>query len=122
MRAATWSWKATWPGSARCGCRPAADGAWSGEAATVVIEAISIELLMAVALTALGAFVASHIQRMGGFSVVTQLLLFPMLVISGARHRCHPVRLHLPIAVDGIVWVFAVVFLVLAVAGLGMAR
>ncbi len=84
MRAATWSWKATWPGSARCGCRPAADGAWSGEAATVVIEAISIELLMAVALTALGAFVASHIQRMGGFSVVTQLLLFPMLVISGA--------------------------------------
>jgi len=87
-----------------------------------VIEAISIELLMAVALTALGAFVASHIQWMGGFSVVTQLLLFPMLVISGARHRCHPVRLHLPIAVDGIVWVFAVVFLVLAVAGLGMAR
>ncbi len=49
-----------------------------------MIEAISIELLMAVALTALGAFVASHIQRMGGFSVVTQLLLFPMLVISGA--------------------------------------
>ena len=41
------------------------------------------ELLMAVTLTAFGVFVASHIQRMEGFSVVMQLLLFPMLFLSG---------------------------------------
>ncbi len=50
----------------------------------VVVEVIGIELLMAVALTAFGVFVASHIQRMEGFSVVMQLLLFPMLFLSGA--------------------------------------
>lgn len=50
----------------------------------VVLEVIGIELLMAVALTAFGVFVASHIQRMEGFSVVMQLLLFPMLFLSGA--------------------------------------
>ena len=50
----------------------------------VVIEVIGIELLMAIALTAFGVFVASHIQRMEGFSVVMQLLLFPMLFLSGA--------------------------------------
>ncbi|HUY47768.1 MAG TPA: ABC transporter permease [Streptosporangiaceae bacterium] len=50
----------------------------------VVAEVIGIELLMAVALTAFGVFVASHIQRMEGFSVVMQLLLFPMLFLSGA--------------------------------------
>jgi len=52
--------------------------------ALVVAEVIGIELLMAVALTAFGVFVASRIKRMEGFSVVMQLLLFPMLFLSGA--------------------------------------
>jgi ABC-2 type transport system permease protein len=50
----------------------------------VVVEVIGLELLMAVTMTAFGVFVASHIQRMEGFSVVMQLLLFPMLFLSGA--------------------------------------
>jgi len=50
----------------------------------VVVEVIGLELLMAVSLTAFGVFVASHIRRMEGFSVVMQLLLFPMLFLSGA--------------------------------------
>jgi ABC-2 type transport system permease protein len=50
----------------------------------VVAEVIGTELLMAVALTAFGVFVASRIQRMEGFQVVMQLLLFPMLFLSGA--------------------------------------
>jgi len=50
----------------------------------LVIEVIGLELLMAVTMTAFGVFVASHIQRMEGFSVVMQLLLFPMLFLSGA--------------------------------------
>jgi len=50
----------------------------------LVAEVIGLELLMAVSLTAFGVFVASHIQRMEGFSVVMQLLLFPMLFLSGA--------------------------------------
>jgi len=50
----------------------------------LVLEVIGLEMLMAVALTAFGVFVASHIQRMEGFSVVMQLLLFPMLFLSGA--------------------------------------
>jgi ABC-2 type transport system permease protein len=52
--------------------------------ALLIVQVIGIELLMAVALTAFGVFVASHIQRMEGFSVVMQLLLFPMLFLSGA--------------------------------------
>ena len=50
----------------------------------LVLEVIGLELLMAVSLTAFGVLVASHIQRMEGFSVVMQLLLFPMLFLSGA--------------------------------------
>jgi ABC-2 type transport system permease protein len=50
----------------------------------LVLQVIGLELLMAVSLTAFGVFVASHIQRMEGFSVVIQLLLFPMLFLSGA--------------------------------------
>ncbi len=50
----------------------------------LVVEVIGLEMLMAVSLTAFGVFVASHIQRMEGFSVVMQLLLFPMLFLSGA--------------------------------------
>lgn len=52
--------------------------------ALVVAEVIGLELLMAIALTAFGVFVAARIQRMEGFSVVMQLLLFPMLFLSGA--------------------------------------
>ncbi len=47
-------------------------------------EVIGVELLMAVTMTAFGVFVASRIQRMEGFSVVMQLLLFPMLFLCGA--------------------------------------
>ena len=50
----------------------------------VVLEVIGLELLMAVTMTAFGVFGASHIRRMEGFSVVMQLLLFPMLFLSGA--------------------------------------
>jgi ABC-2 type transport system permease protein len=50
----------------------------------VVTQVVGLELLMAVTMTAFGVFVASHIQRMEGFSVVMQLLLFPMLFLSGA--------------------------------------
>jgi daunorubicin resistance ABC transporter membrane protein len=50
----------------------------------LVAQVIGIELLMAVALTAFGVFVGSHIRRMEDFSVVTQLLLFPMLFLPGA--------------------------------------
>jgi ABC-2 type transport system permease protein len=50
----------------------------------LVVEVIGAELLMAVALTTFGVFVASRIQRMEGFQVVMQLLLFPMLFLSGA--------------------------------------
>jgi len=52
--------------------------------APVIAEVIGIELLMAIALTAFGVFVAARIKRMEGFSVVMQLLLFPMLFLSGA--------------------------------------
>ena len=48
---------------------------------------IGLELLMAVTMTAFGVFVASHIQRMEGFSVVMQLLVFPMLFLSGPCSR-----------------------------------
>ena len=39
---------------------------------------------MAVAMTAFGVFVASRIQKMEGFQVVMQMLLMPMLFLSGA--------------------------------------
>jgi ABC-2 type transport system permease protein len=50
----------------------------------VVVQVIALELLMAVALTAFGTFTASRTQRMEGFQVVMQLLLLPMLFLSGA--------------------------------------
>jgi len=50
----------------------------------VVIAVIGLELLMAVGMTTFGVFIASRIQRMEGFQVVMQLLLFPMLFLSGA--------------------------------------
>lgn len=50
----------------------------------VVMAVIGLELLMAVGMTTFGVFIASRIQRMEGFQVVMQLLLFPMLFLSGA--------------------------------------
>jgi ABC-2 type transport system permease protein len=50
----------------------------------LVVEVTAIELLMAVALTAFGVFIASRIQKMESFQVVMQLLLFPMIFLSGA--------------------------------------
>ena len=52
--------------------------------ALLVVEVIGLELLMAVAMTTFGVFIASRIQRMEGFQVVMQMLLFPMLFLSGA--------------------------------------
>jgi ABC-2 type transport system permease protein len=52
--------------------------------ALLVIEVIGLELLMAVAMTTFGVFIASRIQKIEGFQVVMQLLLFPMLFLSGA--------------------------------------
>ncbi|NNN18530.1 MAG: ABC transporter permease [Acidimicrobiaceae bacterium] len=50
----------------------------------LVIEVILLEALMAFALTTFGVFVASRIQKMEGFQVVMQLVLFPMIFLSGA--------------------------------------
>ncbi|NKQ54012.1 ABC transporter permease [Amycolatopsis sp. K13G38] len=50
----------------------------------LVVEVIGLELLMAVALTSFGVFVASRIAKMESFQVVMQLVLLPMLFLSGA--------------------------------------
>ena len=50
----------------------------------LVLEVILLEALMAFALTMFGVFVASRIQKMEGFQVVMQLVLFPMIFLSGA--------------------------------------
>ena len=52
--------------------------------ALLVLEVIGLELLMAVAITAFGVFIASRIQRMEAFGVVMQMLMMPMLFLSGA--------------------------------------
>jgi len=52
--------------------------------ALLVVEVIGLELLMAMAMRTFGVFIASRIQRMEGFQVVMQLLLSPMLFLSGA--------------------------------------
>src|ERR1035437_6957447 len=52
--------------------------------ALLVVEVIGLELLMAVGMTTFGVFVASRIQRMEAFQVVMQMLLMPMLFLSGA--------------------------------------
>jgi ABC-2 type transport system permease protein len=49
-----------------------------------IIEVIAIEFLMAVALTVFGVFVSSRIEKMEGFQVVMQLILLPMIFLSGA--------------------------------------
>lgn len=45
---------------------------------------IGITALMAVALTALGVFLATQIRRMESFQAILQLLLMPMIFLSGA--------------------------------------
>jgi ABC-2 type transport system permease protein len=50
----------------------------------LVIEVIALELVMAVAVTAFGVFVASRIQKMEAFQVVMQMIMMPMLFLSGA--------------------------------------
>ena len=50
----------------------------------LVIQMLALELLMAVAMTTFGVFVASRIQKMESFQVVMQMLLMPMLFLSGA--------------------------------------
>jgi ABC-2 type transport system permease protein len=50
----------------------------------LVAEVIALELMMAGAMTAFGVFVASRIQRIEGFQVIMQMLLMPMLFLSGA--------------------------------------
>ncbi len=50
----------------------------------LVLKIIGLELLMAIALTSFGVFVASRIEKMESFQVVMQLLLFPMIFLSGA--------------------------------------
>lgn len=52
--------------------------------AVLILEIVGLELMMAIALTAFGVFVATHIERMEGFQVVMQMLLFPMIFLSGA--------------------------------------
>lgn len=49
-----------------------------------IVAVIAIEFTMAVALTAFGVFVASRITRMEGFQMVMQLVLLPMIFLSGA--------------------------------------
>jgi len=94
----------------------------------VVVEVIGIELLMAVSLTAFGVFVASHIQRMEGFSVVMQLLLFPMLAAqhmppaAAAKFSSSATLFGYTLstaACIGITCAFAAAFLALAVTGFG---
>jgi len=50
----------------------------------VVVQVIFLELLMAVAMTTFGVFVASRISKIESFQVVMQMLLMPMLFLSGA--------------------------------------
>lgn len=50
----------------------------------LVLQVVALELVMSIAITAFGVFVASRIARIEGFQVVMQLVLFPMLFLSGA--------------------------------------
>jgi ABC-2 type transport system permease protein len=49
-----------------------------------VVQVVALELLMAVEMTTFGVFVASRIEKIEGFQVVMQLVLLPMLFLSGA--------------------------------------
>ena len=50
----------------------------------LVIEMIALELLMAAAMTTFGLSVATRIQKMESFQAVMQMLMMPMLFLSGA--------------------------------------
>jgi ABC-2 type transport system permease protein len=50
----------------------------------LVVQMLAVEMLMAVSVTTFGVSVASRIQRMESFQVVMQMLLMPMLFLSGA--------------------------------------
>lgn len=50
----------------------------------VILGVIGIAALTAVALTALGVFLASWIQKMESFQAIMQLILMPMIFLSGA--------------------------------------
>jgi ABC-2 type transport system permease protein len=50
----------------------------------LVVQMLGLELLMAVAMTTFGVSVASRISKMESFQVVMQMLLMPMLFLSGA--------------------------------------
>jgi len=50
----------------------------------LVVQMICLELLMAVAMTTFGVFVASRIQKMESFQVVMQMRLMATLFLSGA--------------------------------------
>jgi ABC-2 type transport system permease protein len=50
----------------------------------IVVSVIGASALMAFALTGFGIFVASRIKKIESFQVVMQLLLLPMLFLSGA--------------------------------------
>jgi ABC-2 type transport system permease protein len=50
----------------------------------LVVEMIALELLMAAAMTTFGLSVATRIQKMESFQAVMQMLMMPMLFLSGA--------------------------------------
>jgi ABC-2 type transport system permease protein len=50
----------------------------------LVVQVIALELLMAIAMTTFGVAVASRIQKMEAFQVVMQMVMLPMLFLSGA--------------------------------------
>jgi ABC-2 type transport system permease protein len=52
--------------------------------ALLIVEVIALELMMAVAMTTFGVFVASRVKKIESFQVVMQMLLLPMLFLSGA--------------------------------------
>ena len=49
-----------------------------------VIQVIAVALLSALALTSFGVMVASYLRKIEGFQVVMQLVLLPMIFLSGA--------------------------------------
>ena len=55
----------------------------------MVVEVLLASALMALALTSFGIFVASRVARIESFQTVMQLLLFPMLFLSGAMFPIH---------------------------------
>lgn len=50
----------------------------------VVLQALGAAAIMAFSLTSFGLFIASHVTRMEAFQTIMQLVLLPMLFLSGA--------------------------------------